>query len=374
MAYVEPYHREDSRSWSGDTTSTGPSTPTSPGILPPTSNGLGLKRMLSRLSTKSNKNSPQPSPNGDVFFSSPAPSRSPSMVRNFSNSGSQEVEINYFNLPKSRSNSKISNLDSPSLKNGKTIKVEKVKLNNPGKLTTRTNLPVYEAPLPPTPDHLISPVSLNAQSMTTGSVASRFLRRVASAPNAKGLFNNSLFGNATKEPPIPFPASSTRNGFLSPVASQHSFPLPSPTETHSTKSSKPLSPSTSSTKLQSRSDETSSSYEYDSTNPTSPSPTSLRTARTSKSSKSSPGRAPKQFPASLTPPLPSPTPSQLNSPRAGFRRTYSSNSIKVRSVEVGPSSFQKIKLLGKGDVGKVYLVREKKSEKLFAMKGKFFTG
>lgn len=33
------------------------------------------------------------------------------------------------------------------------------------------------------------------------------------------------------------------------------------------------------------------------------------------------------------------------------------------------SSFQKIKLLGKGDVGKVYLVREKKTDKLFAMKG-----
>jgi protein-serine/threonine kinase len=36
---------------------------------------------------------------------------------------------------------------------------------------------------------------------------------------------------------------------------------------------------------------------------------------------------------------------------------------------VSPSSFQKIKLLGKGDVGKVYLVREKKTDKLFAMKG-----
>jgi protein-serine/threonine kinase len=38
-------------------------------------------------------------------------------------------------------------------------------------------------------------------------------------------------------------------------------------------------------------------------------------------------------------------------------------------VEVTPSSFLKIKLLGKGDVGKVYLVREKKTSKLFAMKG-----
>ncbi|PYI11188.1 Pkinase-domain-containing protein [Aspergillus sclerotiicarbonarius CBS 121057] len=53
---------------------------------------------------------------------------------------------------------------------------------------------------------------------------------------------------------------------------------------------------------------------------------------------------------------------------AAFRRTYSSNSIKVRNVEVGPGSFDKIKLIGKGDVGKVYLVREKKSSRLYAMK------
>ena len=54
-----------------------------------------------------------------------------------------------------------------------------------------------------------------------------------------------------------------------------------------------------------------------------------------------------------------------------FRRTYSSNSIKVRNVEVGPASFDKIKLIGKGDVGKVYLVREKKSSRLYAMKGTY---
>ncbi|CCJ29175.1 unnamed protein product, partial [Pneumocystis jirovecii] len=55
-----------------------------------------------------------------------------------------------------------------------------------------------------------------------------------------------------------------------------------------------------------------------------------------------------------------------------FSRTYSSNSTKVCNVEVGPSSFDKIKLLGKGDVGKVYLVREKKTRKLYAMKGEIF--
>lgn len=56
-------------------------------------------------------------------------------------------------------------------------------------------------------------------------------------------------------------------------------------------------------------------------------------------------------------------------PNIAFRRTYSSNSIKVRDVEVNPGSFDKIKLIGKGDVGKVYLVREKKSSRLYAMKG-----
>lgn len=62
-----------------------------------------------------------------------------------------------------------------------------------------------------------------------------------------------------------------------------------------------------------------------------------------------------------------PTPGQIRNAVA-FRRTYSSNSIKVRNVEVGPGSFDKIKLIGKGDVGKVYLVKEKKSSRLYAMK------
>lgn len=66
--------------------------------------------------------------------------------------------------------------------------------------------------------------------------------------------------------------------------------------------------------------------------------------------------------------LPPPPQSSL-----AFRRTYSSNSIKVRNVEVGPQSFDKIKLIGKGDVGKVYLVREKKSSRLYAMKGQLFS-
>ncbi|CAO3672718.1 unnamed protein product [Umbelopsis ramanniana] len=51
-----------------------------------------------------------------------------------------------------------------------------------------------------------------------------------------------------------------------------------------------------------------------------------------------------------------------------LRRTYSSNSVKIKRIEVGPSSFVKCKLLGRGDVGKVFLVRQKATDKLFAMK------
>ncbi|KAJ2705132.1 serine/threonine protein kinase, AGC [Coemansia sp. IMI 203386] len=65
------------------------------------------------------------------------------------------------------------------------------------------------------------------------------------------------------------------------------------------------------------------------------------------------------------------TPGSRPLTRAGMsaiRRTYSSNSMRVQKISVGPKSFTKIKLLGKGDVGKVYLVRQKESGKLYAMK------
>lgn len=46
----------------------------------------------------------------------------------------------------------------------------------------------------------------------------------------------------------------------------------------------------------------------------------------------------------------------------------SSNAIKVADVQVGPQSFEKIRPLGKGDFGRVYLVREKATNRLYAMK------
>ena len=167
----------------------------------------------------------------------------------------------------------------------------------------------------------------------TKASATKFLRRVASAPNAKGLLS---------PPSVAYPPS-VKNGFLAPV--EPVPPLPgSPSgeqgtnslETASSKSSAPalaMAPQKSGGGTRQHRALTASSVQKhrDAVN-------------------------------------------GLGEPpgRAAFRRTYSSNSIKVRSVEVRPSSFQKVRMLGRGDVGKVYLVREKKSDKLFAMKGKLF--
>ncbi|CAK5263071.1 unnamed protein product [Mycena citricolor] len=145
-----------------------------------------------------------------------------------------------------------------------------------------------------------------------GASASRFIRRVASAPNAKGLFTSSR--------------SSTKNGMLAPADAV------------------PPLPTTLNTSMEHGTD-------------------SLETI----SSGSSRGRPARSHSGNMLA-----APSSVAIPdgagKAAFRRTYSSNSIKVRQVEVGPSSFVKVKMLGKGDVGKVYLVKEKKTDKLFAMK------
>ncbi|KAF8803696.1 Pkinase-domain-containing protein [Phlegmacium glaucopus] len=152
-----------------------------------------------------------------------------------------------------------------------------------------------------------------------GATASRFIRRVASAPNAKGLFSIGSRSSPT-----------TKNGLLAPADTLPPIPPPM-----------------------------SSSMEQGTD--------SLETI----SSGSSRGQISRAItPATMSygkltngltlPPVPP--------GKVAFRRTYSSNSIKVRQVEVGPSSFSKIKMLGKGDVGRVYLVREKKSDKLYAMK------
>lgn len=49
-------------------------------------------------------------------------------------------------------------------------------------------------------------------------------------------------------------------------------------------------------------------------------------------------------------------------------RMYSHLATKIMDIQVDPSCFMKIRLLGKGDVGKVFLVKEKALSRLYAMK------
>ena len=52
-----------------------------------------------------------------------------------------------------------------------------------------------------------------------------------------------------------------------------------------------------------------------------------------------------------------------------YKISHNSNSAKLGAGAIAPKDFEKIKIIGKGDVGKVFLVRSKLDEKLFAMKG-----
>ena len=232
------------------------------------------------------------------------------------------------------------------------------------------------------------PVSSGSSPSGGGHTLPRFLRRVASAPNTKALFSGGLFSSGTSAPSSSdksYPYPNSKNGFLSPSSQADQVP-PLPTgvipvgdlhdsgvsmnggsshgSTSRLTSKKNSSKSSGSDREKSTSSSTRSSSAKQQSTETNNSPTRSR---------SSPSIANKS-PSLLAPPSPNPGTISLNngglagSPRAAFRRTYSSSSIRVRNREVGPSSFQKIKLLGKGDVGKVYLVREKQSQTLYAMK------
>ncbi|CCF57469.1 hypothetical protein KAFR_0C04780 [Kazachstania africana CBS 2517] len=55
-------------------------------------------------------------------------------------------------------------------------------------------------------------------------------------------------------------------------------------------------------------------------------------------------------------------------PKRSRRLRNKSFSNKFQDIRVSPQSFEKIRLLGQGDVGKVYLVKEKASNRLYALK------
>jgi hypothetical protein len=52
----------------------------------------------------------------------------------------------------------------------------------------------------------------------------------------------------------------------------------------------------------------------------------------------------------------------------GEIRTYASNTVKQSNATIAPNDFLRIGMLGRGDVGHVYLVRKQGSSRLMAMK------
>ncbi|GAV54251.1 hypothetical protein ZYGR_0AK07530 [Zygosaccharomyces rouxii] len=60
--------------------------------------------------------------------------------------------------------------------------------------------------------------------------------------------------------------------------------------------------------------------------------------------------------------------SDYEEPKRSSRLRAKSFSNKFHDIKVGPGSFEKVRILGQGDVGKVFLVREKTSNKLYALK------
>ncbi|CAL9733353.1 flippase kinase 1 [Monosporozyma servazzii] len=60
--------------------------------------------------------------------------------------------------------------------------------------------------------------------------------------------------------------------------------------------------------------------------------------------------------------------SDFSEPKRSTRLRTKSFGNKFKEAVVAPKSFEKVKVLGKGDVGTVYLVRERKTDRLYAMK------
>ncbi|QLQ81269.1 hypothetical protein HG537_0F00300 [Torulaspora globosa] len=90
-------------------------------------------------------------------------------------------------------------------------------------------------------------------------------------------------------------------------------------------------------------------------------PDALKENSPSKSSSKQKSGSSSPFPPSG--PLP-----DLEEPKRSKRLRNKSFSNKFRDITVGPQSFEKIRLLGQGDVGKVYLAKEKRTNRLYALK------
>lgn len=271
----------------------GSSTPTSPWKSMLRIGSQSSRKLLSngiRSSITLNTNFTSTSPSTPNQLLTPASLNSPSQ-RDSSNSSNNSTDSNNEKVPATPpDHASPSVLVSPSpdasfdAKHGSRSKSDKQQLisperHDPPETTTAT---VPSSFFPPSSGR--RPRSSRSMSAT----ASRLIRRVASAPNAKGLFNLGSRQSSV----------ATKNGLLAPGAMTPATVPRSGTSTSHTKSGEGTS--------------------------------SIETM----SSASSSSRAPR---AVSTPALPKVSENDLSihgANRAAFRRTYSSNSIKVKSVSL----------------------------------------
>src|SRR5712671_208741 len=277
-------------------TRNGSSTPTSP--------WKSMLRIGTQSSRKLSPNGISPSLTLDTNFSSPSPPTpnvllTPSLLaspsqRDSSNSSNNSTDSNNEKVPATPPDHAAATvLVSPSpdasfdAKRRSRSKSEKQQLVTSGRRDPSTSVTAT----PPTsffPEPPLTSGQSPRSSRSVGATASRFIRRVASAPNAKGLFNLGSRQSTV----------ATKNGLLAPAATSLSV---------GPRGGGPTSQNTSG-------DGTSS----------------IETV----SSASSSNRAPRAF---STPALPKVSENDSFvrvAPKAAFRRTYSSNSIKVKSVRV----------------------------------------
>ncbi|EST08204.1 Protein kinase domain protein [Kalmanozyma brasiliensis GHG001] len=212
------------------------------------------------------------------------------------------------------------------------------------------------------------PADISDNESAHQGLASRLMRRVSSAPD-----NNKLYKNGQPNDG----ASTTKNGYLSPEASggkhgqfvSESGALKDQDATYFTNT--PIRMDSSATSFSYKDFEKGRSVSAKGSSTPKSGRINFPGTGRSKSSNGKDKRSqppPSSSSANLAALANANASSVSRNGPGSFRRTYSSNSIKARDVEVGPNSFSKVKMLGKGDVGKVYLVREKKTDKLYAMK------
>ncbi|PKI83494.1 serine/threonine protein kinase, AGC [Malassezia vespertilionis] len=192
--------------------------------------------------------------------------------------------------------------------------------------------------------------------------ATQFIRRVSSAPDTKMLFHTQRRGAPPGMPPTQVDVST----LVQPTLAEEPTPLPN--------TSLPNTPLVPSPEVSTRRNKflpllRSARTRAEPQAAQEPAmPKSRSFYRLFKSKSSSALRAVAEKPRDAAPPVPPIPVTVVHGEAVPRPRTVHLSRIKTVQSAVSANDFRHIKLLGKGDVGRVYLVQDKRSQQLYAMK------